>query len=275
MAIERNIPRHPYYQRVFHVKLPRSAMSRTFIDTKSFASSIPVEPYIQGLPVILRNPYIGTALIVQPAPMGGNPAPVRTFEWYADADMVSTSQALMLTDTHLGKTITVKQIATNSEGAAEAVSAPKGPVTPQPVAPSITGFPTISGTPAVSNVLTATPAPVTGYPTPTRAWQWSRNEVIIDAANASTYTVASADIGQQLRVHQTETNSEGALTSVSAPTDPVTDIINEDISWHTFDTEEELAPVVAHFVNDHGMVLPEGWSAMSLQEKIAWLIAHT
>ena len=82
--------------------------------------------------------------------------------------------------------------------------------------PVITGVPTISGTAAVGNVLTASPAPVTGDPTPTRTWQWYRGGVAISGATSTTYTLVLADSGATITVEQIETNTEGFDTAVSA-----------------------------------------------------------
>ena len=82
-------------------------------------------------------------------------------------------------------------------------------------APIITGGPTISGTPAVGNVLTATAAPVTGNPTITRTWQWSRNGVDISGATSATYTLVPADANTSIRVRQIETNGVGTTNATS------------------------------------------------------------
>lgn len=85
-------------------------------------------------------------------------------------------------------------------------------------APVITGVPTISGTATVGNVLTASPASVTGTPSPTRTWQWRRDGVDIGGATASTYTLVAADYGVTITVRQTETNVAGTANATSAGT---------------------------------------------------------
>lgn len=85
-------------------------------------------------------------------------------------------------------------------------------------APVINGVPTTGGTEAVGSVLTATAAPVTGTPTPTRAWQWKRGGVAISGATSATYTLVEADEGETLTVVQTETNAIGVVTAESTAT---------------------------------------------------------
>lgn len=86
------------------------------------------------------------------------------------------------------------------------------------VAPVITGVPTISGTATVGNTLTASPASVSGTPTPTRTWQWRRNGVDIGGATNSTYTLVGDDYGVTITVRQTETNVAGSANATSAGT---------------------------------------------------------
>lgn len=78
-----------------------------------------------------------------------------------------------------------------------------------PQAPTINGVPTISGLENVGQTLTATFAPVTGSPVPTRTWQWYNvPDGIIAGATSSTYTLQSTDLGDVVYVIQTEDNDE-------------------------------------------------------------------
>ncbi len=97
------------------------------------------------------------------------------------------------------------------------------------VAPVITGVPTISGTATVGNVLTASPASVTGTPSPTRTWQWYRDGVARAGETSTTYTIVSGDQGVEITVEQIETNIAGSDTATSLgeaipylPIDPLT-----------------------------------------------------
>lgn len=85
------------------------------------------------------------------------------------------------------------------------------------VAPVITGVPTISGTATVGNVLTASPASVTGTPSPTRAWQWFSNGSPV-GTDSDAYTLTGSDYGATITVRQTETNVAGSANATSLGT---------------------------------------------------------
>jgi hypothetical protein len=68
----------------------------------------------------------------------------------------------------------------------------------------------IAGVELVGEILTATPASVTGNPAPAITWQWERSGSPISGATNSTYLLVAADIGETLTVVQTATNSEGS-----------------------------------------------------------------
>jgi hypothetical protein len=84
-------------------------------------------------------------------------------------------------------------------------------------APVITGVPTLSDTtPEVGVNVTATPASVTGNPTPLRTWQWLDSTAEINLAMANNYTPVAGDEGDTLRVRQRETNALGSADAFSA-----------------------------------------------------------
>ena len=80
--------------------------------------------------------------------------------------------------------------------------------------PANTAEPTISGSPAQGQTLTANPGTWSGTPAPTFAYQWLRCPPSggaadgsdcppIDSATAATYVVAAGDVGFRLRVRVT------------------------------------------------------------------------
>jgi hypothetical protein len=91
------------------------------------------------------------------------------------------------------------------------------------LAPKPTALPTIFGTPAVGQTLTATTGTWSGKPTGFN-YQWERCDVAgasctsIAGATAQTYVVADADIGATLRVAVTARNASGSRTAPSVPT---------------------------------------------------------
>jgi hypothetical protein len=122
-----------------------------------------------------------------------------------------------------GSTLRARVTARNSVGTATAVS----PVTAVvPAAPVNTALPTISGTAAVGQTLTATAGTWTGAPTGF-AFAWQRCDssgggcTDIAGTTGQTYIVDPADVGFTIRVAVTAINAFGSATAVSAPTPAV------------------------------------------------------
>lgn len=92
--------------------------------------------------------------------------------------------------------------------------------------PSSTALPTISGTPAVGQTLTAATGTWKGSPT-SFAYQWQRCDAAggacagIPGATGETYVVAEADVGSTLRVTVTARNTVASAAATSAPTSVV------------------------------------------------------
>jgi hypothetical protein len=77
---------------------------------------------------------------------------------------------------------------------------------------------TISGTPSVPNVLTATTGTWTNSPT-SFAYQWVRGAGTNIGTNASTYTLVAGDSGNPVRCAVSATNAAG--TTIGPPSDPL------------------------------------------------------
>lgn len=88
-------------------------------------------------------------------------------------------------------------------------------VPPTPAAPVNTVAPSISGTAAVYETLTANPGSWTGYPSITFTYQWRRGGVNISGATASTYAAQVADYGTNLTVVVAGTNTQGNASGTS------------------------------------------------------------
>ena len=115
--------------------------------------------------------------------------------------------------------------------AALAVLVPTGSAIQQ-VAPANTALPTITGTPAQGQTLTATQGTWTGDPT-TFTYQWVRcpstggaadgsDCAALPGASTTGYVVSAGDIGSTIRVRVTATNTDGSLTVASTATAVVT-----------------------------------------------------
>jgi hypothetical protein len=99
------------------------------------------------------------------------------------------------------------------------------------LAPRSTELPTVSGTPAVGQTLTATPGTWSGKPT-SLAYQWQRCDAAgaacagIPGATGQTYVVAETDFGSTLRVAVTARNAVGGAVATSAPTSVVSGFVD-------------------------------------------------
>lgn len=85
-----------------------------------------------------------------------------------------------------------------------------------PLAPISLTLPTISGNTPAGSVLTVTPGTWAGDPTPTITRQWRRAGVAISGATGTTYTTVEADVGEEITVAETATNTGGSVTRESA-----------------------------------------------------------
>ncbi len=115
--------------------------------------------------------------------------------------------------------------ARNDDGSDTATSNPTAVVQPAPPGrPANTAEPSISGSPAVGQQLTANRGSWSGEAPITYAFQWLRcstagdNCSEISGATDSTYVVASSDAGRTIRVRVTARNDNGARSALSNQT---------------------------------------------------------
>ncbi|HUF02510.1 MAG TPA: hypothetical protein VMN35_08815 [Gaiellaceae bacterium] len=143
----------------------------------------------------------------------------------------ATGTTYVLGDSDVGARIRVEVTATNSDGSASAVSDATAVVT-EVTGPVSTGAPTISGTAAVGQRLTATTGTWQGTAPITYAYQWVRcgsdgglpdgsNCTAISGATGNSYVLTQQDVGFRLRVRVTATNASGSNTAASNPTSAV------------------------------------------------------
>ena len=101
------------------------------------------------------------------------------------------------------------------------------PSCPVPAAPTNSAAPSISGTTAYGSVLTAANGTWSGNPTG-YTYQWSRAATVggsyssIAGATSQTYTLATADIGNYLKVNVTASNAGGSNSALSSATSQIT-----------------------------------------------------
>lgn len=77
---------------------------------------------------------------------------------------------------------------------------------------------TITGTATSGQILTRVAGTWAGAPAPTLTYEWLRGGVVVAGQTAGTYTLGAPDVGFQMTVRETATNTFGVQFSVSKPT---------------------------------------------------------
>jgi hypothetical protein len=192
----------------------------------------PSAPANTSLPTISGTAQQGDTLTASQGSWSGSPTSYR-YQW-SDCNSSGGNCAginganagnykLALTD--VGSTLEVTVTATNAEGSTSATSAPTATVSnpPPPPAPANTSLPTISGTAAQGDKLTASNGSWSGSPA-SYGYQWEDCNssgaacAAISGATSSTYTLATSDIGSTVVVVVTAVNSGGSASAASTPT---------------------------------------------------------
>lgn len=167
-------------------------------------------------PAITGEPRVGTTLTVDAGAWA--PAPEElSYRWLRDGEAIdgATGSSYVLVGADEGARISVTVRATLSGyTATSATSLQTTPVSP---AELTAGLPTITGTAALGQTLTALAGTWTPQPDHL-AHQWFRDGVVIAGATGRTYTVVVADVGAKLAV--TVTGSLAGTDPVSATSEP-------------------------------------------------------
>jgi hypothetical protein len=194
-----------------------------------------------GLAFVTGGFIVGTAqegqvLTLVPGILNDSDAAITSYQWQENiggtwTDILgATSQTYTVTEANEGNRLRVMQTATDTDGgpSVNLSSDPTGFVADIDLAftsqASIVGVAQEGQTlTAITGTLNDVDANVTGY-----QWQENINGTWTDipGATAQTYAVTETNEGNQVRVIETATDSDGgpAVTSVSAPTSTVTDI---------------------------------------------------
>jgi hypothetical protein len=181
-------------------------------------------------PTISGVPAVGQTLTATAGSWSNGPSALG-YQWQrcgaagtACSDIAgATGQTYVLGAGDGGSTIRVAVTAKNRDGAATVVSAATAVVVSAGPAPSNVSPPSILGTAAPGQTLSAVTGSWTNAPLGF-AYQWQRCDsrgsscVDISGATSSSYTVASADTGSTIRVAVTATNAGGSATALSTQT---------------------------------------------------------
>src|SRR5205814_571120 len=87
--------------------------------------------------------------------------------------------------------------------------------------------PSVSGTQTAGQTLTANPGSWSGNPAPSFSYQWEqwggacRNCLPITGASSASYLLQGGDVGHQVTVAVTASNSAGQLTVPATPVGPI------------------------------------------------------
>jgi hypothetical protein len=187
-------------------------------------------PRNTALPVVSGTPSVGQTLTASTGTWAGAPATyVYAWERCDAAGMGcaaipgANAPTYVLQPGDSGATMRVAVTARNDAGSSSAASAVTGVVASAPGSPTSTAPPTISGTAAVGQTLTASTGSWAGSPS-SFAFQWQRcnaagsNCAAVAGATGQTYVVGTGDVGSTLRVVVTATNAAGATPASSAQT---------------------------------------------------------
>ena len=143
-----------------------------------------------------------------------------SYQWYRDGVAIggATNSTYTLGDADVGTSITVTASYNDGQGTSESVtSAGVGPIANINDTP--VGLPTITGTAAEDQLLTADTSGITDADgLGAFNYQWLRDGVNIAGATGSTYTLGDTDVGTQISVQVSyiddQSTAEGPLTSV-------------------------------------------------------------
>jgi hypothetical protein len=194
----------------------------------SAAARSTAAPQNTAPPTISGQARVGSTLTAENGTWSNSPTSF-TYQWQrCNADGTSctnisgaTQKTYTLSSADVEKRVRVVVTATNPDGSASANSAPSAIVSATD-APVNTAKPTVTGTPAVGEVLTASTGTFTGG-VRSYTYQWQRCPagtatacVSIAGATSRTYTVRSADVGSALRVNVTAHNASGSTSTASS-----------------------------------------------------------
>lgn len=176
------------------------------------------EPSNTSLPTISGTAQEGFTLTATPGVWANSPASVSGV-WYRGGTATARIGLTYIQDSaDIGATISYVETAISAQTGAAFVanSAPTAAVIAATVAPPVsTVAPVVSGTNTVGSTLTTTTGTFSNSPT-SYAYEWQRDGAPIAGATASTYTLATADVGKSIRSRVVATNAGGAVGVASS-----------------------------------------------------------
>jgi hypothetical protein len=180
-------------------------------------------PYSLFAPIVSGTFRVGSTITSTEGVWQGIPTITFAYQWRRfgiNIDGENTNE-YTLSNGDYNTAIDCVVTATNSLGVS---SADSNDAIIQGTIPIISGLPFITGVVSIGRVLTANAASASGFPTPTRAFQWQiSNDGVsgwanIEGETEQTYLITLSDEFKYIRVNQIETNVEGTDTASSLST---------------------------------------------------------
>lgn len=194
------------------------------------APPVLVAPVNTVAPVVSGTTTEGQTLTCTEGTWTGTLPITYAYQWYRDDGFTLTpvgtnSSTYTLVAGDVGYNIFCNVTATNGAGSTPQVSNTVGPIASAATPPVNTVAPVASGVVRIGELLSTTDGTWTGTPTPTYAYQWTRDGAPIGSATSSTYTVVAADIACEIACEVTATNSAGSAmepsSTLASPWQPI------------------------------------------------------
>ena len=201
-----------------------SAFTRTAAARGEFAAAPVFAPRLLSPPLITGTAADGETLTATTGEWARSPETLRV-EWLRCAEdcvAVGEGPTRELTADDVGRRMRVRVTATNAGGSTPATSAPTSAVAPL-APPQSLSAPTLTGSPAVGETLTATDGTWSGRRlATTRRWlRCTTTCAPIPGEPDPSYLVTGDDAGATIKVETTATNASGSATVTSAATTAV------------------------------------------------------
>jgi hypothetical protein len=200
-----------------------SDSSGTTTKLSNVVGAVLAAPYSLFAPIVSGTFRVGSTITSTEGVWQGIPTITFAYQWRRFGINIDGENAneYTLSNGDYNTAIDCVVTATNSLGVS---SADSNDAIIQGIIPIISGLPFITGVVSIGRVLTANAASTSGFPTPTRAFQWQiSNDGVsgwanIEGETEQTYLITLSDEFKYIRVSQTETNAEGTDTASSLST---------------------------------------------------------
>ncbi len=201
-----------------------SAGSKTATTAATAVVTTPAAPAIVTAPAISGTARSGETLTASDGTWSGTTPMTFATAWLRCPEVdpcaqIATGSSYVATDDDVDNSLAVQVTATNFVGSTLATSVPTADVLA--ALPANVDLPSVQGTAAGGETLTASPGSWTGTPTITFAYEWQRCDTLgencASLATGDTYVTVAADLDHTLVVVVTATNAGGDAAATSPP----------------------------------------------------------